>query len=129
MFFMPKYYPLQIPLSGAFPENFLSAALGRSVGAAAEKSRAARLSTIRGGRTGSPSRSDCGVHPAAHATAIDGIGPTRSLATVLSRATFIADSNGVQQPGAAMKVTRRNTQTTRSPRAWSIDRIAQGYTV
>jgi hypothetical protein len=39
MFFMPKYYPLQIPLSSAFPENFLSAALGRSVGAAAEKSR------------------------------------------------------------------------------------------
>jgi hypothetical protein len=39
MFFMPEYYPLQILLSGAFPENFLSAALGRSVGAAAEESR------------------------------------------------------------------------------------------
>jgi hypothetical protein len=35
MFFMPGYYPLQILLSGAFPENFLSAALG----AAAEESR------------------------------------------------------------------------------------------
>jgi hypothetical protein len=31
MFFMPEYYPLQILLSGAFPENFLSAVLGRIV--------------------------------------------------------------------------------------------------
>jgi len=32
MFFMPEYYPLQILLSGAFPENFLSAVLGRIAG-------------------------------------------------------------------------------------------------
>jgi hypothetical protein len=31
MFFMPEYYPHQILLSGAFPENFLSAVLGRIV--------------------------------------------------------------------------------------------------
>jgi hypothetical protein len=31
-FFMPEYYPLRILLSGAFPENFLSAVLGRIVG-------------------------------------------------------------------------------------------------
>jgi hypothetical protein len=39
MFFMPEYYPLQILLGGVFPENLLSAALGCSVGAAAEESR------------------------------------------------------------------------------------------
>jgi hypothetical protein len=132
MFFMPEYYPLQILLSGAFPENFLSAVLGRSVEAATEESRGGPIINYR-------TRTRTNWFPnsirlrrsssSASATAIDGNGPPRSLATVLSRATFIADSNGEQQPGAAMRVTRRNTQITRSPRAWSIDRIAQGYTV
>jgi len=36
---MPEYYPLQILLSGAFPENFLSAVLGRIAGAAAKESK------------------------------------------------------------------------------------------
>jgi hypothetical protein len=39
MFFMPEYYPLQVLLSGAFPENFLSAVLGRIVGGAPDESR------------------------------------------------------------------------------------------
>jgi hypothetical protein len=39
MFFMPEYYPLQILLSGAFPENFLSAVSVALPGAAAKESK------------------------------------------------------------------------------------------
>jgi len=83
MFFMPEYYPLQILLSGAFPENFLSAALGRSVGAAAEESRGGAIINYQT-RTRTNwfpnSASSRRSSSSASATAIDGNGSPRSAA-------------------------------------------------